>query len=163
MFKRLSNYSVLALVTVLALLAAACGGGGEKATPAPSPTAAPPPRATATPIATPTPTSAPTPATDKPIRGGIFHDRINQDITRGLSWDAHQMGGIVQIRVVPNIMSGVLRTDKFDAGKILPDLAQSWSVSDDGTALTLKFAPGVTYHDGQPFKASDVVWSYNRR
>ncbi len=177
MLQRVPLYSVIALATIVMLVVAACGGGEE---PTAAPTAAPPPTATSAPQATavptqpplptatraPTPTPGPTatPATvvERPVRGGIFRDRLNQDITRGLSWDAHQQGGIVQIRVVPNIVSGVLIADKFDPGKVLPYLADSWSYSSDGTALTLKFPTGVKYHDGQAFKVSDVIWSYNR-
>jgi peptide/nickel transport system substrate-binding protein len=44
--------------------------------------------------------------------------------------------------------------------KILPALADSWSASADGGTYTFKLHPGVTWHDGQPFTAADVVWSY---
>jgi len=40
---------------------------------------------------------------------------------------------------------------------IVPDLATSWSWSDDGTKLTFKLREGVKWHDGKPFTARDVV------
>jgi peptide/nickel transport system substrate-binding protein len=41
----------------------------------------------------------------------------------------------------------------------MPGLADSWTVSDDGLTYTFKLAPGITWHDGQPFSADDVVFS----
>jgi peptide/nickel transport system substrate-binding protein len=39
---------------------------------------------------------------------------------------------------------------------IVPDLAESWSWSPDGTALTFRLREGVRWHDGKPFTAEDV-------
>src|ERR1700676_3190809 len=39
---------------------------------------------------------------------------------------------------------------------IVPDLADSWSTSEDGTELTFKLHPSVKWHDGKPFTANDV-------
>src|SRR5215472_10456667 len=39
---------------------------------------------------------------------------------------------------------------------IVPDLADSWAWSEDGTELTFKLHPGVKWHDGKPFTANDV-------
>lgn len=40
-------------------------------------------------------------------------------------------------------------------------LAQSYEVSPDGRTLTIQLKPGVTWHDGTPFTASDVVYTAN--
>src|SRR5438093_4419217 len=39
---------------------------------------------------------------------------------------------------------------------IVPDLARSWSWSEDGTQLTFRLREGVKWHDGRAFTASDV-------
>src|SRR6266851_7669772 len=39
---------------------------------------------------------------------------------------------------------------------IVPDLASSWSSSEDGTQLSFHLREGVKWHDGQPFTAKDV-------
>ena len=40
-------------------------------------------------------------------------------------------------------------------------LAESWKISDDGLIVTFKLRRGVTFSDGEPFTADDVVFSYN--
>ena len=44
---------------------------------------------------------------------------------------------------------------------IVPDLATSWSWSEDGTELTFKLRPGIKWHDGKPFTAADVKCTYD--
>jgi ABC-type transport system substrate-binding protein len=44
---------------------------------------------------------------------------------------------------------------------IVPDLATSWSWSEDGTELTFPLRQGVTWHDGKPLTAKDVVYAWD--
>jgi peptide/nickel transport system substrate-binding protein len=44
---------------------------------------------------------------------------------------------------------------------IVPDLATSWSWSEDRTKLTFALRQGVTWHDGRPFTAKDVECTWN--
>ncbi len=48
------------------------------------------------------------------------------------------------------------------SGKILPGLATSWSVSKDGKVYTVKLRKGVTFHDGSPFDAASVRYTWRR-
>src|SRR3984893_16309083 len=44
---------------------------------------------------------------------------------------------------------------------IVPDLATSWSWSEEGTELTLPLRQGVRWHDGKPFTARDVQCTWD--
>src|SRR5580704_6638058 len=44
---------------------------------------------------------------------------------------------------------------------IVPDLADSWSWSEDGKDLTFKLHQGVMWHDGKPFTAADVKCTWD--
>lgn len=43
-----------------------------------------------------------------------------------------------------------------------PRLAYHWERSADGLTYTFFLEEGVTWHDGDPFTAEDVVWTFNR-
>ena len=49
-----------------------------------------------------------------------------------------------------------------DASSIEPNLATSWSVSDDGTVYTFTLRDDVTFANGDPLMAQDVVFSFMR-
>lgn len=59
-----------------------------------------------------------------------------------------------------NIYEGVVRVD--ENFKIQPGLARSWDVSADGRTFTFHLASGVKWHDGSPFSAQDVKFSWER-
>jgi peptide/nickel transport system substrate-binding protein len=63
---------------------------------------------------------------------------------------SHEIGGL--------IYSGLVRYDK-DLEPV-GELAESWTFSPDCLDLTFRLRRGVTWHDGKPFTASDVVFTY---
>jgi ABC-type transport system substrate-binding protein len=46
-------------------------------------------------------------------------------------------------------------------GQLVPNLAERWELSADGTRLTCWLNPQARWHDGQPVTADDVVFSFN--
>ena len=62
--------------------------------------------------------------------------------------------------VYANVFEGLTRIGPD--GTVLPALAESWEVSDDGLTYTFTLHPDVTFHDGTPFDAQDVVFSLDR-
>jgi peptide/nickel transport system substrate-binding protein len=42
----------------------------------------------------------------------------------------------------------------------IPELAESWDISDDGLEYTFNLREDVTWHDGEQFTADDVVFTY---
>jgi peptide/nickel transport system substrate-binding protein len=62
--------------------------------------------------------------------------------------------------VYANIFEGLTR---FGAdGSILPALAKSWEISEDGLTYTFMLNEGVKFHDGTDFNAEDVKFSLDR-
>lgn len=51
----------------------------------------------------------------------------------------------------------------IDASSVVrPRLARSWEMSNDGLTYTFNLAENVTFHDGSPLTAADVVWTFDR-
>ncbi|RWQ38219.1 MAG: ABC transporter substrate-binding protein [Mesorhizobium sp.] len=59
-----------------------------------------------------------------------------------------------------NVFEGLTRIGSNS--EVLPDLADSWTISDDGKAYTFKLHTGVKFHDGTDFNADDVKFSLDR-
>ncbi|WP_298495217.1 ABC transporter substrate-binding protein [uncultured Maritimibacter sp.] len=68
--------------------------------------------------------------------------------------------GAIDEVVYANVFEGLTRFGPD--GEILPALAESWEVSEDGTEYTFKLHEGVTFHDGSTMDAEDVVFSLDR-
>lgn len=62
--------------------------------------------------------------------------------------------------VYANLFEGLTRID--EKGQVQPDLAESWTVSEDGKVYTFKLHSGVKFHDGTDFSADDVKFSLDR-
>jgi peptide/nickel transport system substrate-binding protein len=51
--------------------------------------------------------------------------------------------------------------NNLQTGEFIPWLAESYQYSPDYTSLSVKLRDGVTWNDGQPFTADDVVFTYD--
>jgi peptide/nickel transport system substrate-binding protein len=80
--------------------------------------------------------------------------------------DPHATGGWVTYQVTYNIFESFVKEDLTEADlmtpKLVPGLATSWEISDDGTQYTFKLRDGVTFHDGAPFNADAVMANFDR-
>ncbi len=56
------------------------------------------------------------------------------------------------------IYNGLVGKDA--SGNIVPELAESWEVSDDQLTWTFHLRQGVLWHDGEPFTADDVKFTF---
>jgi oligopeptide transport system substrate-binding protein len=58
------------------------------------------------------------------------------------------------------VFSGLV---SFDPGlHLVPELAESWQASDDGTVYTFTLRANARFHNGRPVTAQDVVYSWER-
>lgn len=62
--------------------------------------------------------------------------------------------------IVDKLMSRLVRPDMD--GRPSADLAVSWDSNPEATIWTFRLRPGVTFHNGQPFGAEDVVYTLTR-
>ena len=60
------------------------------------------------------------------------------------------------------MMADTLVSMDWDQRTVKPGLADSWTVSLDGLTYTFQLHHGVTFCDGRPMTAKDVVYSINR-
>jgi peptide/nickel transport system substrate-binding protein len=62
--------------------------------------------------------------------------------------------------VYSNIFEGLTRF--MSDGSVVPGLAKSWDISEDGTRYTFNLNDGVKFHDGTTMDAEDVKFSLDR-
>ncbi|HEY2595818.1 MAG TPA: ABC transporter substrate-binding protein, partial [Chloroflexota bacterium] len=122
-----------------------------------APTTAPAAASAPTSAATLAPTSAPaSAATAQPQRGGT----IRVTGSPAVEINPHKLtsnGGIITVFPVLNFLTRV-----GPDGVPVPELATSWTPSDDIKTWTFTLRQGVKFHDGSPFGADDVVATYKR-
>lgn len=64
--------------------------------------------------------------------------------------------------VIANIYDRIMTYEAEDTEKLVPGVAESHSVSDDGKTITLKIRSGQKFHSGNPVTAEDVAFSVQR-
>jgi peptide/nickel transport system substrate-binding protein len=99
-------------------------------------------------------------AADEPPRyGGVLTQDTFADLPH---FDLHQSETIAALLPLAPCYNRLVQYDPFDVGKIVPDLAERWQVSDDGKLYTFHLRRGVKFHHGKPFRAEDVKASWDR-
>lgn len=140
----LSKKRIAALVLAAAFACIGCGCGSAPANEAPESTPG-----IALPMATPAP---------QPVSGGEIRMPmpVNADISDPLLVTSEEMLALFSL-----VYEGLLGID--DSGKIIPGLAENWSVDDTGRVWTFRLRTAAKWHDtGMPVSASDVVATYQR-
>ena len=99
-------------------------------------------------------------AMDQPMSGGTL---VNYLLRSPIHFSPLEVTTFIVAWPFQNLHSQLFYYDPQVAPEgaptILPDLAQEWSWSSDGLALTIDLRDGVLWHDGQPFSAQDVKWT----
>ena len=64
--------------------------------------------------------------------------------------------------VIANVYDRVMTYEAEDTQTLVPGVAESHSVGQDGKTITLKIRPGQKFHSGNPLTAEDVAFSIQR-
>lgn len=155
------------LAMVFAALAGACAPAAAPsspaaATPAARATVSPPVAATATATPRPapaTPSPAPAASAATPDYGGVLTISAVEDPA---TYDIHQESSLPALMPLRNVYEGLVKYHYLRHKEIAPELAERWESSADGTVYTFYLRKGVTWQDGRPFTAEDVVFSLMR-
>lgn len=65
----------------------------------------------------------------------------------------------VDVDITRLVFSGLMRHDKDQV--LVPDLAANYTISDDKKIYTVKLREDVYWHDGEPFTARDVLFTFD--
>lgn len=96
---------------------------------------------------------AATPA-DTLVQGWAFDDIITLDPGEAFE--------ISTAEVTANTYSKLVNLDMNDTSKVVGELAESWTISEDGMTYTFKLKPGLKFASGNPITAEDVAFSFER-
>jgi len=76
--------------------------------------------------------------------------------------DAHFVNTAADIEIAKMLGEPLVYMDVENVGEIIPGLAESWEVSEDGLVYTFKLRQDVEFHDGTPLTAQDYAWTFQR-
>ena len=95
-----------------------------------------------------------------PKHGGVARLGIPN---RPPHFDIHQSGTFFNIGAQGCMFDNLIRRDPRDGGKtIIPDLAHSWEIAEDGKSYTFHLRQGVQFHDDAELTADDVKATFDR-
>ncbi len=75
--------------------------------------------------------------------------------------DPGRIGDAVGDEIINNVCDAIVALDTSTDAKVVPGLAESWTVSEDGKQITFKLRD-TKHPSGNPVTASDAVWTFNR-
>ena len=74
--------------------------------------------------------------------------------------DPHKTANGWEVSITTELFMGL--TAAGPSSEVLPGIAKSWTVSDDGMTYTWTLRDGLTWSDGEALTAADIVYSYRR-
>ncbi len=95
-------------------------------------------------------------AADAPV-GGTLVLGLDQEPP---TLDPHASPSAVTYQIIASVTENLLY--RGPDGKLVPWLAESWSISRDGRSVTFKLRRDVKFHDGTPFNAEAVKFNFDR-
>lgn len=95
----------------------------------------------------------------QPRRGGTLSFVVS---AAPPSFDAHREATFALIHPARPHYNLLVKFDPLNYPKVVPDLAESWTVSADGKTYTFKIRRGVRFHDGSGLTARDIKASYEK-
>ena len=87
---------------------------------------------------------------------------IAKAIDDTITLDPGECYELTGIEIDTNLYDRILRYEAEDLSKMVGGVAESWTVSPDGTTYTFKIRPGLKFHSGNPVTAEDAAWSLQR-
>ncbi|PVV84934.1 peptide ABC transporter substrate-binding protein [Dehalogenimonas alkenigignens] len=85
--------------------------------------------------------------------------RLTLTTAEPFTLDPAMVGDAGALTFVTQIFSGLVKIT--DTG-VMPDIAESWTISADGTMYTFKLRKDVKFHDGRPVTSADIKYSFER-
>ncbi|MBZ6078704.1 ABC transporter substrate-binding protein [Microvirga puerhi] len=78
------------------------------------------------------------------------------------TFDPAQIGEVVTNEIIQNTCDPLVDFDTTDETKVVPRLAKSWDVSEDGKQITFHLQNGMKFPSGNKATAGDLAWSLQR-
>src|SRR5437879_8566303 len=98
-------------------------------------------------------------AEEKPRQGGVLRVALAGDPP---SLDMHQEQTFMVTIPMSTVYNTLVMFDPHNYPKVIGDLAQAWTVSDDGMMWTFTLHQGVKFHDGSELTSADVKASWDK-
>ena len=92
----------------------------------------------------------------EPVQGGTFFTLGHQDITK---LSPEDNGADVVFANLMQLFNGMYYIDHNY--QLVPSLAESYEVSEDGLTYTFKLKTGITFHNGDSFSSADVKYTFD--
>jgi ABC-type transport system substrate-binding protein len=92
-------------------------------------------------------------------RGG--HMNLGNRVSEFTNLNPPTINQVIQFSITAEVLSGLVQLDP--ELRPVPDLAESWSVSDDLLTYTFNLREDAKYHSGRAFTADDVVYTYDHQ